>query len=486
MINKQQHKKQTISGLRWTVLNQIITQAITFGLGLFLMTLLPPTSFGLLGMVTVFSGFLSVFKDFGLGSSLIQRKNISEIDINTVFWSTVGLGFVLTIILLVLSPFIASYYNEPSLLNITIVLSFLFIIQSFSSIQLSMLKKQMNFKLLFKIKVTATVLAGLTALILAYFDFGVWALVAQQLLNATLITILLFLLYEYKPKIKFDKSILKSHLNFSLPLVGRGSVNYWSRNADNFLIGKFLGAELLGIYTRSYSIMMLPVSRISGVISSVMFPSLSLIQDDHIRVNTIFLKITRTIAFITFPLMAILTIGAESFIKFLFDERWYEMIPVLQVLASVGALHSIGTLNGNIFMLKAKTKLDFKLTMFNSFLYVLGFIISSQYNLLTLVYTYLFISIFLMIINWFYVASIMNMSFKKIIYNILPHFIIYVIVISTGLFLFDSNYISVGYFFKLILSFFYGLILWFIIFFVFQKKEIHNNINILKSFISKS
>lgn len=485
MINKEEHKKQTISGLRWTVLDQIINQAVTFGLGIFLMTLLPPTSFGLLGMVTVFSGFLSVFKDFGLGSSIIQRKDITNQDLDTVFWATVALGIFLTILLIGLSPIIATYYEEPKLVNITIGLSFLFVIQSLSSIHLTLLKKQMNFKFLFQVNVTAALLAGITALVMAYLDYGVWALVIQQLLNATLLTLLLFIFNNYTPKFQFVKKILNSHLKFSLPLVGRGSVNYWARNADNFFIGKFLGAELLGIYTRSYSIMMLPVGRISGVISSVMFPSLSIIQDDLERVNTIFLKITRTIAFVTFPLMAILTLGAESFVKLLFGEEWYGMIPVLQVLASVGALQSLGTLNGNIFLLKAKTQLDFKLTMFNSFIYVIIFFVASQYNLIVLVSSYLIASVFLILINWIFVAKVMHLSFNKVVANIMPHVLIYIFLILTGIKL-NSCQIFTGDIFNLGLIISYVLILWISMFFIFQKREFRSIIETLKSMLRKN
>jgi PST family polysaccharide transporter len=485
LIDKLKHKKQTISGLRWTVLNQVITQAVSFGLGIFLMTLLPPTSFGLLGMVTVFSGFLSVFKDFGLGSSIIQRKNITNQDLDTVFWVTVALGVFLTILLMGLSPIIATYYKEPKLVNISIGLSFLFIIQSLSSIHLSLLKKKMRFKFLFKINVTATLLAGITALVMAYLDYGVWALVAQQLINATLLTILLFAYSNYTPKIQFHKKILNSHMKFSVPLVGRGSVNYWARNADNFLIGKFLGAELLGIYTRSYSIMMLPVSRISGVISSVMFPSLSIIQDDKERVNTIFLKITRTIAFITFPLMAMLALSVENFVKLFFTKEWYQMIPILQILASVGAIQSLGTLNGNIFLLKAKTSLDFKLTLFNSIVYVIVFIITSQYNLMLLVSAYLIASVTLIVINWIFVARIMNLSFYQIVINILPHIIFYSLIVISGLVFIDLQFFNTNLL-NLILILIYVAIIWTLMFFLFQRKELFGIIKIVKSFILKN
>lgn len=447
------------------------------------MTLLPPTSFGLLGMVTVFSGFLSVFKDFGLGSSLIQRKELTQADIHTVFWTTVGLGILLSIILASISPLIASYYEEPKLLNITLALSFLFIIQSLSSTQLSLLKKQMNFKLLFKIKVTATLIAGITAVILAILDFGVWALVIQQLLSAFLITSFLFSFNKYVPRLQFDRLKLKSHLNFSLPLVGRGSLNYWSRNADNFFIGKFLGAELLGIYTRSYSIMMLPVSRISGVISSVLFPSLAQIQDDVNRVNVIFLKITRTIAFITFPLMAILCIGADSFIKLIFDEPWHKMIPILQVLSGVGAVQSIATLNGNIFMVKARTDLAFKLNILNSFCYVTTFYFTSQINLLTLTLVYLSVNILLLFINWFYLSKLMKIKLLDLVKNISFEFFGLLIMLGLGLYSYD--YFSFHHLTKLFLIVTYIGLFWFIYFTLFNKARFNEIRSTIKSAISR-
>src|SRR5690554_4858507 len=109
MIDKDKHKKDTLSGIKWTVLNQIISQGVTFGLGILLMSLIASREFGLLGMVTVFSGFLSVFRDFGLGSSLIQKKSIEKKEIDSIYWTTVGLGLTLTILMIFLAPIIAKY-----------------------------------------------------------------------------------------------------------------------------------------------------------------------------------------------------------------------------------------------------------------------------------------------------------------------------------------------------------------------------------------
>lgn len=418
LTNQAKHKAQTISGLKWTVLDQTINQITVFGIGILLMQLLPPSSFGLLGMVTVFSGFLSVFKDFGLGSSLIQKKNINMIETNTVYWFTVLIGLLLTLSLYQLSPLIAQYYGEPSLSKIAKVISPIFFIQSLSSVQLDLMRKHMLFKQIFVVQVSSTFLSGLTALVLAYSGYGVWALVFQIIISSVTTTVFIFLAKSFVPGFIVKKESLNEHLNFSLPLVGRGALNYWSRNADNFFIGSYLGAELLGVYTRSYSLMMIPISRISGVISSVMFPSLAQIQHEEERVVTIFLKMVRLISQVTLPIMLIVAIASDYLVEFFFGDEWSLMAEILPFLAIIGAMQSLGTVNANIFMLKNKNVLALKLNVMNSFCYVMGFYISAKYGLKELVTTYLITNTFLRFINWSYLASLLNIGMIDLWRNI--------------------------------------------------------------------
>ena len=487
MLDKLKHKKDTISGIKWTIIDQIISQTVVFGLGILLMKLISPFEFGLLGMVTVFSGFLTVFKDFGLGSSLIQKKKIKTIEIDTIYWTTVGLGLFLTILLMVLAPIISKYYNEPRLLEITLSLSSIFIIQSFSTVQMSFAKKQMNFKLIFQVNTLAVLISGSIALVLAFSGFGVWALVMQQIIAELLRSFAFYILSNYKPKLIWDKNILKPHVKFSLPLVGMGSINYWSRNADNFLIGKFLGAELLGIYSRSYSIMMLPISRISGVLSNVLFPSLSLIQDDKSRIISIYLKVTRTISFITFPLMVMVALGAKDFVILVLGPEWIQMIPVLQILASVGALQSLGTLNGNIFLVKDRTDLAFKINILNSGVYIIGFYFSSQHSIVLLSQVYLASNFFLMLINWHLVENILQIKFFTLTKNVLFIFFNYLVVLCIGFYFLlpfletwcNSNLIN------LVIIFFYVIFLWLGIYFIFKITDLKEYVKFIRDAFAK-
>ncbi|WP_341200553.1 lipopolysaccharide biosynthesis protein [Croceibacter atlanticus] len=479
------YKKNTVSGIKWTLLNQIISQTITFVLSLVLMRLITPKEFGLLGMITVFSGFLSVFKDFGFGSSLIQKKNLKNIDVNTIYWTTVAIGALLTTTLILFAPLIANYYNELKLFDLTLALSSVFLLQSFSSVQLSLAKKEMKFKLIFKVNTVSVLIASILSLVLAYLDFGVWALVFQQVIGTLLISIGFYIFSNYKPSFIWSLNILKSHLKFSLPLVGRGSINYWSRNADNFFIGKFMGAELLGIYTRSYAVMMMPVSRISGVLSSVLFPSLSLIQDDLKRINKIFLKVTKTIAFITFPLMLILLLGAKDFVVSLFGENWLKMIPVLQILSIIGAIQSLGTLNGNIFLVKNRTDIAFKINMINSSVYIIGFYFSSHYNLIFLTQIYLFSNLVLLILNWYVVERLMKLPSFSLLNNVKTHiiFFIYLGIFGYYLLLPFMDTLGLNGYINLLILFFIVFLKWVLLFYFFNRGELKSQINLLKNII---
>jgi PST family polysaccharide transporter len=345
----------------------------------------------------------------------------------------------------------------------------------------------MKFKLIFQVHTIAVVISGVIALFLAYSGFGVWALVIQQITAAFLSSVAFYILSNYKPKLFWDKKTLKPHINFSLPLVGMGSINYWSRNADNFFIGKFLGAELLGIYSRSYSIMMLPVGRISGVLSSVLFPSLSLIQDDSQRVTSIFLKITRAIAFVTFPLMAMLALGAKDFVNLILGDEWSEMIPILQILASVGALQSLATLNGNIFLVKNRTDLAFKINMFNSAVYVIGFYFSSQYNLISVALIYLISNVLLMLINWYLVENILQIKFLTLTKNVWFILVNYMVVLGIGHYGIGSilKYLEFTNLINLIIILFYVTLLWLGMFIIFKKSSLEEYLKLIKEAVKK-
>lgn len=312
--------QKTIQGVSWSVVGRVGKNIIGFVVGVVLARLLSPTEFGLLGMITVITRFANLFTDMGFGAALIQKKEINDRELSSVFWLNMAGGILLTLIFIALSPVIASFYNEPILQILTIVLSFNFVIQSAVIVQKTQLTRSIDFKSLSIVEVASIFLSGAVGIAFAYYDYGVWSLVIHAISGSVFITVLIWYLSDWRPSAVFDIGAIKRLLGFSLNLLGDKTINYWARNLDNLLIGKYLGSDPLGVYSKSYSIMLLPLQNVSNVISRVMFPALSKIQDDKERVKRIFLRMTRVIALVTFPMMLGLVVVVEPFVITVFGK----------------------------------------------------------------------------------------------------------------------------------------------------------------------
>ncbi len=353
-------RNKTITGIGWNVIAQVGRQGMTFIIGVILARLLSPEVYGLIGMVLLFSGFANVFLDFGFGSALVQKQNADQEHYSSVFWLNLATGAVLTIGFSLAAPLIAQFYHEPMLASLTVFISFSFIIGSLGLVQTALLQKRIMFRQLAIIDITAIILSGGLGIALAWSGYGVWSLVWQSLVQALIRVLLLWTINKWRPVMRFRWGAVKDLLKFSANLLGFSSINYWFRNADNLMIGKFLGSAALGIYAKTYSIMLVPIVLISQTISQVMFPAFSSIQEDKKRIANTYLRITGGIALITFPLMTLLWLVSEHFVWVIFGEQWVGMIPILKVFCFVGLIQSIGTLNGNLYLSQGRSDLQFK------------------------------------------------------------------------------------------------------------------------------
>ncbi|APG59268.1 MOP flippase family protein [Christiangramia salexigens] len=433
-------KKETLNGISWSVISQGIRLVLNLLITSVLARLLLPEDYGILGMVTVATGFLMVLKDFGFGAALVQKKEVEAIEYDSVFWLNVIIGLFLAIIVFLAAPLIANFYNESAIIPVARLISVSFIINSILVIPNNILLKRLNFKYLFFSDLSALLVSGITAILFAYYNFSYWSLVAQNLALQISTLIAVFYFSQWRPRFRFSKTALQDLTSFSLPLIADKSINYWVRNVDYLLIGKFLGKADLGYYTKAYTLMMLPVRQLSGTISKVMFPSFSTIQNDLARVRSVFLKISGVIALVSFPLMGLLFISAEEVILILFGSNWEQSIPIFRVLCLLGAIQSISTLSGNIYLSQGKTKLMFKIGLFTRFLMISGIVIGLYYKgLMGLVYGYTVSSLIASMIEWYFVGNVLEAGLKYIILNLLPYFIFSGLMIGL-IFLFNINF----------------------------------------------
>jgi len=324
------------------------------------MRLLEPTDYGLLGMAMVFIGFAGLFKQFGLSAALIQDQDVTPLQESSVFWLNLLAGVLLTTLFYVTAPLVAAFYRADALTEVVQLLSLTFTIGAVGIVPQALLKKAMAFDALAKIQIASVVVSGPVALVMAFQDWGVWSLVAQNLIGALAGSLLVWMYAPWRPSFSFSWQAVKSLLQYGANLTGFSVVNYWSRQGDDVLIGRYIGTAELGIYTRAYSLMLLPITQIISVIQDVMFAALSSIQEEKERVRRVYLLTMRILSFITFPMMLGLIVVAEPLVLAVFGTKWAGVIPIIQILSLVGIVQTLANPTGWIYTSQGRTDWMFR------------------------------------------------------------------------------------------------------------------------------
>lgn len=406
-------RKKTENGIKWSAIDQIFRLFVTLAISAILARFISPAEYGLFAMVSIITGFLSIFKDFGLGNALIYKSEITDEETNNVFWVNNLLAFVLGFSLFCSAPYVAEFYAEPRLIRLTQAMAILFMIGSTASIPDVLIRKNIDFKSLFTRNILNLLLSSIVAIIFAYMGFGVWALVIQGFISTIAGAIISFKMVKWRPKfVRPRMEILKPFFSFSLPLLGENTINYWVRNVDSLLIGKLLGEQTLGYYSRSYNLMLMPVRQISGAVMRVVFPVFSMVKHDKHKVWYNYKKLLSITAFITFPLMSLMYILGEEIILIMYGPAWIEAIPIFKGLCFLGALQSIGTYCGSIFSSQGKTMLQFKIGLFLKPYMICGIILGLYSNgIMGLVYGYTIASGTAFLVESYFVMMVLEKKF---------------------------------------------------------------------------
>ena len=429
-MKKKDHISKTFSGLKWSGFSQFSIQLINLILNIVLARLLSPYEFGIIAMVTVFVSFMELFKDFGFGSVLISQKNVDDLDYSTVFWVNLMTGIILAFLLYSSRTLVSSFYNEPILEKLISVISLIFVFQAFNFVQEIKLKKKLEYRKLSIVGILSVLFSGSIGIIFALKGFGVWSLIFKSLTFTVIYLILIWSISNWRPSFKFSITRFKFYLKSGLALIGTKMINYFSKNIDSALIGKFVGASPLGIYNRAFSLMSYPVHQITGVLSSVLFPSLSIIQNDIKRVKEIFLKAIQITSFIIFLILGLLFINAREFVLIVLGDQWNELIPLLKIMVFPAALQSICLLTENIFRSQNKYQLEFKINMLNSLIIILGIICGLQWGIIGVAKAILLTTVLTTFITFFNVAKVLGDNFFNILKYIFPSFIAFVILVG--------------------------------------------------------
>ena len=325
-------------------------------------------------MVTAIVGFVALFKDMGLSMATIQKKDITYEQVSLLFWINIGVSILLAGFLCAITPLVTHFYREPRLTRITLVLACTFLFSGLTVQHEALLRRHMRFVILGVIEVASMSTGVVSAIVLAYLGAGYWSLVALPAGTTICNTVLVWSLCRWRPGLPRRGVGVRPMLRFGSHLTGFSLINYFSRNFDNILIGRFWGAEVLGLYSKAYNIMMLPISQVRGPLESVAIPTLSHLQDDPERYRRYYLKLIGLVAFLSMPLMAFLFVCAKDVILLLLGPNWSGAVEIFRVLCLVSFIQPIASTRGLVLVSLGHTQEYFKWGLASGIITVLSFI----------------------------------------------------------------------------------------------------------------
>ena len=380
---------------------------------------LTPKEYGLLGMVLVFTGFASSIVDMGLGASIIQRSAVSVRHLNSVFWLNVATGMALTAVFALAAPLVARFYDEPQLRLLTAAIAMNFFLGSLNVVQSALLDKALDFRSKFWIETVSTLASGIVALALAFTGAGVWSLVGQSLTLTAVRVLMMWRQSSWRPAMSFDVSAIRELLHFSGHLMGFGALIYWTMNVDKLVIGRWIGSSALGIYSLADKLMRLPLVNISDVTTSVMFPALCAIQDEMDAVKRAYLRGSRMIALLTFPMMIALGVLAEPAVLVVYGSKWRESIVILQLLCFAGMALATFNTAGWIFLSQGRTDILFRLGIYSTVVRAVGVLIGAHWGLMGVAWAYVVGSYgFICYPTWSGAGRLVNLRFRTLLRNV--------------------------------------------------------------------
>ena len=345
--------------MAWTALQKYSTMGIQFISGIILARLLTPHDYGCIGMLSIFMVLAESFIDGGFGAALIQKKNPSQVDYSTIFFWNIGMSVLMYAILYFSAPAIARFYNIPILCQVLRVQGVILFIYAFNIIQRNQLRKNLNFKVIAIVTITTSIISLATTIYMAYKGFGVWALVANYIITAAIPAIVFWFYLKWRPTWTFSWRSFRELFGFGFYMFLTHLLNSFSQKIQGLLIGKVYNSSTMGYYSKAESTEKLASYSISQVMSQVVYPVYSSMQDDKEKIGNMIKRMTMTLAFLTFPLLFILILCAKPIFALLYSDRWLDSVPYFQVLCIAGLAACLQSINAQSITAIGKSKTMF-------------------------------------------------------------------------------------------------------------------------------
>lgn len=413
-------KNKTVKGIVWSSVERFSVQGIQFLVMIVMARLLTPKDYGLVGMVAIFIAVAQSLVDSGFSQALIRKQNRTETDNSTVFYFNIFVGILLYLVLFAIAPLVADFYDSPELTALMRVICLSVVFNSFVVVQRALLTVNIDFKTQAKASLTAAVVSGVIGIGMAYSGFSYWSIVAQQLVNLGLNTLLLWIFTRWRPRWIYSWGSFRELFTFGSKLMVSGLLDVVYRNMYLLVIGKVFTASSLGYYTRANQFAEFPSSNLTGIMQRVTYPVLCQIQDDDERLAQIYRRFLRLSAFLIFPLLVGLSAVAEPFVLLLLKEQWLFAATLLQIICFAMMWYPIHAINLNLLQVKGRSDLFLRLEIIKKAIAVLILCVTIPMGLIAMCVGQILSSLIALIINTNYTGKLIQVGFLRQMRDLLP------------------------------------------------------------------
>jgi O-antigen/teichoic acid export membrane protein len=428
-------KQEAVKGVAWSAAQKWGVRIISFLVMLVLARLVLPESFGLVAAAVVFTSFAQIFVDQGFSDAIVQFNHLEREHLDTAFWISMATGIVLTIASIAGASLIASLFREPDLVPIIKWLSPIFVLSALSSVQQSILRRNLDFKSLTVRSLIATIASGVVAVTMAFLGCGVWSLVAKLLVEGVVSVIALWQVSEWRPSFRFSGKHFKDLFTFGIHILGGNFVDFLSVHSDDFLIFYFLGPLALGYYTLAYNLLIVMTDLLVSVPNLVAFPVFSKLQDDPARLKSAFNEVTQLQSLIAFPIFLGIFVVAPEAVRVLYSDTWIASIPVIQILMLIGIVRSATFFYSSIFRAAGKPSWRFALYSLTALLNVIGFMAVVRLGIVAVAISYVVVSYALMPLYFYLIQKLVHVTILDHLKQYLSAFISSIAMIAVVLIL---------------------------------------------------
>lgn len=429
---------RSVKGVLWSAIERFSLQGVQFVIGVVLARLLSPSSFGMIGMLSIFLSLSQTFIDCGFSNALIRQKETRERDYGTVFLLNLLISLIAFFVLCIIAPFVSDFYQLPELKSVMRTVSLTLVINALYAVHKVKLTKNIDFKTQSKASFLSAIISGVLGIILAYNSFGVWSLVYQTICNSLLNLFFMVALLRWFPKVCFSKSSFHELFGFGSKLLVASLISSIYSNLYNIVIGKKFAASSLGYFSRADQLGNFPSQNVAGILSRVTYPILAQLQDNPQKLKSIYEKYLRVTCFAVFPLMMGLSALSTPLISIMFGDKWIPSAILLQIICIGLMFDPVCNINLNLLYVKGRSDLVLKLEIIKKTIAITILLSSIPFGLVWICVGKSLYGIVATVLNTRYTGQFIGLNTWNQIKLILPYCILSVVMYA-GVFAF-ANY----------------------------------------------